>query len=85
MSNNLLELRDKVVKANVQATDAMVAKYLEEVMRHITARGDKVEDYTLVMVNNPMQLKDSGLRVSIQYRVCRVDELENLPVYGDEL
>lgn len=82
---NLSELSSKIANANVQRTDAMIAKYLEEVIRHITERGDKIEDYALVLVSNPMELKDSGVRVTMQYRVCRTDELQNLPVYGDEL
>lgn len=86
MSNplNLRELSSEVAKYRVQKTDAMMAKYLEEVMQHITDRGDKVEDYALILVNNPMQLIENGLKVTTQYRVCRIDELENLPIYGEE-
>jgi hypothetical protein len=81
---NLAELTKEVAKSSVQQTDAMTAKYLEEVVRHITERGDKIEDYTLALVSNPMELKDSGLKVTMQYRVCRVDELQNLPVYKEQ-
>lgn len=80
---NLSELSSKIADARVQKIDAMTAKYLEEVIKHITERGDKIEDYTLALVSNPMELKDGGLRVTMQYRVCRVDELQNLPVYND--
>jgi len=80
---NLSELSSKIADARVQKTDAMTAKYLEEVIKHITDRGDKIEDYTLALVSNPMEFKDSGLKVTMQYRVCRVDELQNLPVYND--
>lgn len=85
MSNtlNLSELTAKIAKANVQKTDAMVAKYLEEVVRHITERGDKIEDYTLYFVNKPMETVKDGLKVSMQYRVGRIDELRNLPVYEE--
>jgi hypothetical protein len=82
---NLAELSSKIAVANVQKTDSMVAKYLEEVIRHITERGDKIEDYTLVLVNNPMELKENNLKVTMQYRVCRVDELQNLPTYEEDL
>lgn len=78
---NLPELTSKIVKANVQSTDAMTAKYLEEVVRHITERGDKIEDYTLALVSNPMEFRDSRLKVTMQYRVCKIDELQNIPVY----
>jgi hypothetical protein len=81
---NLSELSSKIASASIQKTDAMTAKYLEEVLRHITERGDKIEDYALVFVSNPMELIDNGLKVSMQYRVCRVDELQNLPIYGGE-
>lgn len=80
---NLSELSSKITRANVQATDAMTAKYLEEVIKHVTERGDRIEDYTLALVSNPMEFKENGLRVTMQYRVCRVDELQNLPVYKD--
>lgn len=80
---NLSELAAGVAKSNVQKTDAMVAKYLEEVVRHITERGDKIEDYTLYFVNNPTETVKDGLEVSMQYRVGRIDELRNLPVYGE--
>lgn len=80
---DLKELTSKIAQANVQKTDAMTAKYLEEVVKHITERGDRIEDYTLALVSNPMEFKDSGLKVTMQYRVCRVDDLQNLPVYGD--
>ncbi len=80
---NLSELSRKIAQSRVQATDAMTAKYLEEVVKHITDRGDKIEDYTLYLVSNPMETVKDGLRVSMQYRVGRVDELQNLPVYGE--
>jgi hypothetical protein len=80
---NLAELSSQIAKANIQKTDALAAKYLEEVVRHISERGDRIEDYTLALVSNPMEVIDSGLRVTMQYRVCRVDELQDLPVYGE--
>jgi len=81
---NLSELSKSVALFHVQATDAITAKYLEEVIKHITERGDKIEDYTLALVNNPMQITESGLQVTMQYRVMKVSELENIPTYGDE-
>ena len=81
---NLSEMAREVARANVQQTDAMTAKYLEGVIKHITERGDKIEDYTLALVSNPMEFKDSELKVTMQYRVCRVDELQNIPVYRED-
>ncbi len=78
---NLSELSSKFANARVQKTDAVTAKYLEEVIKHITERGDRIEDYTFALVSNPMEVIETGLRVTMQYRVCRVDELQNLPVY----
>lgn len=80
---DLSELTAKIAKANVQVADAMVAKYIEEAVRHITERGDKIEDYTLYFVNNPMETVKDGLKVSVQYRIGHIDELRNLPVYGE--
>lgn len=74
---NLTELSKEIAKTRIQQTDAMTAKYLEVVVKHITDRGDKIEDYTLALVDNPMEFKDSGLKVTMQYRVCRIDELQN--------
>lgn len=82
---NLSELSNKIAQAHVQKTDAMTAKYLEQVIKHITDRGDKIEDYTLAFVSNPMEFKKDKARVTMQYRVCRVDELQHLPVYGESL
>jgi len=81
---NMSELISKISKANIQAIDSMMAKYLEEVVKHITERGDKIEDYTLALVSKPMEFKDSKLKVTMQYRVCRVDELQYLPLYREE-
>jgi len=80
---NLSEMTSKIANHQVQAVDSMVAKYLEEVVKHITQRGDKIEDYTLALVHNPMEFKNNGLKISMQYRVCRIDELQNLPIYKD--
>lgn len=80
---NLSELTSKIAKHRIDTTDFMVAKYLEEVVRHITERGDKIEDYTLALVHNPMELKGNGIKVSMQYRVCRLDGLQNLPIYDN--
>ena len=85
MTLNLFELSQSIARHNVQATDAMTSKYIEEVVKHITERGDKVEDYTLVMVNNPMEVIESGLRATMQYRVMKISELQNLPTYGEDL
>lgn len=77
---NLSELSSQIAKENIQKTDSITAKYLEEVIKHISRRGEKIEDYTLVLVSNPMRLKENNsLTVTMQYRVCRVDELENMP------
>ena len=81
---NLQELSAKIADYRVQQVDAMTAKYLEEVMKHITERGDKVEDYSLVLVDKPMEVIDSGFRVSMQYRVMKTSELRNLPEYGEQ-
>jgi len=78
---NLSELStlSSKIKAQAQSTaDAMTFKYLEEVVRHITDRGDNIEDYTLALVHKPLVFKDSGWRTSMQYIVCRLDELQNI-------
>lgn len=74
--NNLSELTSKLANAHVQQVDAMTAKYLEEAIKHITERGEKIEDYTLALVSTPMEFKESGLRATMQYRICRIDELK---------
>lgn len=72
---DLAEITKKLAQSQVQETDALTAKYIEEAVKHITERGDKIEDYALVLVTNPAELKDSGLRVSMQYRIVPLEEV----------
>lgn len=84
MTLNLSEISNKIAQSNIAKTDALTSKYIEETIKHITERGDKIEDYALVLINNPMQMIENGIRVTMQYRIAKISDIENLPVYGDE-
>lgn len=81
---NLSQIVAEAAKASVQEADATVVKYIEESIRHITDRGDRIEDYSLVLVNNPAEINESGYRISMQYRIMPVSEISNLPIIGRE-
>lgn len=84
MTLNLSEISNKIAQSNIAKVDALTSKYIEETIKHITERGDRIEDYALVLINNPMQMRENGIRVTMQYRIAKISDIENLPVYGDE-
>lgn len=82
--NNLADIQRKVAEQNVKIVDSSLVTYIQKAVDNLTVRGEKIEDYTLVKVDNPMQMKKDKLVISGQWRIVKVSELEGLSTYGDE-
>ncbi len=83
--NTLSDLAKSHVLKSVKIVDSALATYIKEAIAHIERRGERLEDYSLVQVSNPMEHTDSGIRVTMQWRLVKTSELQNLPTYEEEL
>lgn len=84
MSNTLQDIVKSNVLQSVKVVDSALATYIKEAVKHIENRGEKLEDYSLIQVQNPMQFKDSGVVVTMQWRLVKTSEIENLPTYSEQ-
>jgi hypothetical protein len=84
MTFNLNELTSKIAKSNVQATDAMTAKYLEDLVKHMTEGGDKIDDYPLALVSQPRQIIETCIKRHMQHWEMSISALEQLPTFDTE-
>ncbi len=76
---------NEIVKQKVQETDSNIAAYIKATVEHLTDKGENIEDYALVVVQNPMELKGTSVRITSQWRIVKTSDLENLPTYEEEL
>lgn len=83
MSKTLNDFAKNHVIQNVKITDEALATYIREAVVHIENRGEKLEDYSLIQVQNPMQIKDSEAVVTMQWRLIKTNQLRNIPTYEE--
>lgn len=74
-----------MAESHMKVVDNALGQYIKSAIEVIEHRGEKLEDYALIAVNNPMQLKDDySVTVTSQWRLLRISKLENTPRYGDD-
>jgi hypothetical protein len=79
---NLAELTQKITNAHAQDLDNALAQYVKSAISLLEAQGKNITEYTFVKVDNPMQFTaDNSLRITGQWKVVKMSELENLPRY----
>jgi hypothetical protein len=83
--DSLADISKNVAIQNVKITDTALATYIKSAVKHIEGRGEKLEDYALTQVGNPMEFVEGGYRVTQQWRLVEISKLQNLPTYEEEL
>jgi hypothetical protein len=86
MSNtlNLAKLTREIAVKQVEQLDSGLAQYVESAIRLLEIQGKDITEYTLVKIDNPMQLKgDHSVRITSQWKIVKMSELGNLPIYED--
>lgn len=82
---NLSEVTEEIIKQHIQVMDSSLTQYIKSAVGLLQHQGKDITDYALVVVNNPMTLKDNNrVTISSQWRVVPISELENLPTYLEE-
>lgn len=83
--NTLGDASRLIAEKNMQVDENHLTQYIKTAMELVEARGESLEDYALIMVQNPMVLKEdnSSVMITSQWRLIHVDKLENAPVYED--
>jgi hypothetical protein len=81
----LTDARDFLIKQRVQMVDSALAQYIQSACLYVEHKDEKLEDYALIQINNPMHLKDDhSVTITQQWRLIPISELENAPEYGDD-
>jgi hypothetical protein len=82
-SLNLSEITKQITPKIAQLEDNNIAEYIKSTIVMLEAQGKDITDYTLVKVNNPMQMIDNNLQVTSQWRIIEISKVENIQVYDD--
>ncbi len=80
---NLQEITNELTRKNAKVEDNALGAFIKGSVEYLALRGGKLEDYALIKVNNPMQMKDNKVTVASQWRVIPVTQLEKVPEYED--
>ena len=84
MTKTLGDASRLIAEKSMQVDENHITQYIKTAMEWVERKGESLEDYALIKVNNPMQLKeDNKVVVSSQWRLLHVDKLENVPEYED--
>lgn len=75
---NLAELTKKITCEHTKAIDGALATYLQSAVQHLTDRGEKIEDYTLCLIQNPMMAFKDGFGITQQWKIMKMSELDQL-------
>lgn len=74
---NLSEITKNVAFKQVQLLDSSLKQYIISAVELLKSQGKDITDYSLIQVQNPMEVIDSGLRVTSQWRIIEVSKLQN--------
>lgn len=80
---NLTDLVAEMAKHKAQAIDSALSRYVAEAVNNLTKRGENIEDWTLVAIDNPVKLTGDSARITQQWRIVRVSDVQNLPLYEE--
>lgn len=83
--NSLADAAKLIAKKQIKIDDNHITQYIESAIEFVEHRGESLNDYALIKVQNPMRLKhENKVTITSQWRIVHKEMLENLPVY-DEL
>lgn len=87
--NNYKTLADAsklIAEKQMQIDENHITQYIKTAMEIVERKGESLEDYALIKVQNPMQLKDdkNSVVITSQWRLIHVSKLENVPEYDND-
>jgi len=80
---DLSELSKKLVHARIAQLDGGLAQYVESSIAILQSQNKDITDYTLVNVNNPLEMKESGAVISSSWRIVKIEDTQVRPTYND--
>jgi hypothetical protein len=81
---SLADAQKLIAEKNMQIDDNHITQYIMSAIDFVEKRGESLDDYALIKVQNPMQLKhENTVQITSQWRIVHKDMLENVPVYED--
>jgi len=81
---NLNYVSQRFAKNIADATDNALFGYVAGVVHLLETQGKDITQYAIINVSNPMEYKDDGFRVNMQWRVVPISDLKNLPTYEED-
>lgn len=87
--NNYKTLADAsklIAEKQMQIDENHITQYIKTAMEIVERKGESLEDYALIKIQNPMQLKDdkNSVVITSQWRLIHVSKLENVPEYDND-
>jgi len=80
---DLSELTKKIANEHTVQFDGGLAQYVKSAIELLKAQGKDITDYTLVNVNNPLEMKDTGAVISSSWRIVKIEDTQVRPTYND--
>ena len=82
---NLSDVSNKFARHVADATDHALFGYVSGAIKLLEAQGKDITQYAIINVANPMEYKESSIKVTLQWRVVPISDLSNLPTFESEL
>ena len=81
--NTLDDISRKYAVDIAKASDNALFGFVKGTIELLQYQGKDITKYAIISVNNPMEYTKGNMRITSQFRVVPISELENAPIYGD--
>ncbi len=80
---NLEQIMGKIVASKMAMIDSSLSQYIKSCISLLESQGEDITQYSLIAVDNPMELKEEKMKVTYQWRIVKIDKLQNLPTFDE--
>ena len=81
---SLSEISNKFARHIAEVSDSAVFGYVVGAIKLLESQGKDITKYAVINIANPMDYKDSSIKVTSQWRVVPISDLTNLPTFESE-
>lgn len=79
----LSDISKLITEKQLNVDENHITQYIKTAVELVEAKGESLEDYALIKVQNPMKLKENSIKITSQWRLVHISKLENVPLYDD--
>lgn len=81
---NLEQAMGKIVASKTAMLDGSLTQYIKSCISLLEAQRKDITEYALISVENPFEMADSGIKITYQWRIVKIDSIKPALVMGEE-